>query len=526
MQEGMSTPFARVLAALAARNATGRLTVTAGEAVRELYLKTGELVQASSRLSEEALGAVLLRSGMLDVEDLAPALEQAAAEGRQLGDVLIAAGRLSPMDVVEALERQVRLRATNCLRLETFDHRFDEGAQPPVQFQVRIPVPAFLYEAVGEAMPVGRMRETLGLTGESRVKLALDPDEALEGLGAGPKAARQVRRMPSASIGEIVAESEDGGEAIVRLVYVLWALGRLELDGAPVSPRAPPPAEPKTPPPDPAQAERSPEERSQLRERLLDQLHRGGASVAAGASGKDPASKTDVARQVVLAWLRMDRLDYFALLGLRRDAAPSDVRIAYGGMLRRLHLDAPPEDWPDQAKEAAEALLRKASLAFAVLTDAGERRAYLGHLKAAAQKPYVPDPMIVSGMTVRRAERLLGAGRYAEAAAQLRHVLEEAPKDPALHLALGRTLYEWTVKKGEDQADEAASALAEAARLDPAHDAPWLYLGLLARHRGDDAHARKMLGKALTVNPRNARAQTEMEAVGAKSGLFGKLFGK
>jgi molecular chaperone DnaJ len=62
--------------------------------------------------------------------------------------------------------------------------------------------------------------------------------------------------------------------------------------------------------------------------------------------------------------------DYYAVLGVARDAGPDDLKRAYRKLAARHHPDKNPDD------QAAEAAFREASEAYAVLSDASKRRHY------------------------------------------------------------------------------------------------------------------------------------------------------
>src|SRR4051812_38144695 len=114
------SPGPRTVADLLLRHAearaTGTLTLGRGQVRKQLELRDGLLVSADSNLREEALGAVLVATGVLDEQRLGELLAEVKKRGRKMGTVLLELGWVGPADVLAALGEQVRMRAVSCLR--------------------------------------------------------------------------------------------------------------------------------------------------------------------------------------------------------------------------------------------------------------------------------------------------------------------------------------------------------------------------------------------------------------------------
>ncbi|RME57346.1 MAG: J domain-containing protein, partial [Caldilineae bacterium] len=75
----------------------------------------------------------------------------------------------------------------------------------------------------------------------------------------------------------------------------------------------------------------------------------------------------------------MEYQDYYARLGVPRDADPESIKRAYRSMARRFHPDVNPDN-PE-----AERVFKEINEAYAVLSDPEKRRRY-DHLGAAWQQ--------------------------------------------------------------------------------------------------------------------------------------------
>src|ERR687892_475324 len=91
----------------------------------------------------------------------------------------------------------------------------------------------------------------------------------------------------------------------------------------------------------------------------------------------------------------MTTQDYYAVLGVQRNAAPDDIKKAYRKLALQYHPDRNPGD------KAAEDRFKEAAEAYAVLADADKRHLYdrFGHagLGAAATGGAGFDPSVFTG---------------------------------------------------------------------------------------------------------------------------------
>jgi hypothetical protein len=87
---------------------TGILRLRRDEVEKNVYIKDGRLVFATSTDRDDRLGHVLLRNGKIGIERLTEATERSLREGKRLGGVLVESGYLKPADLVQGVVDQVR----------------------------------------------------------------------------------------------------------------------------------------------------------------------------------------------------------------------------------------------------------------------------------------------------------------------------------------------------------------------------------------------------------------------------------
>jgi hypothetical protein len=99
---------------------TGTLLVSAGEVVKSIYFRDGEIVSCTSTNPKEFLGHFLVSHGYLDETSLAAAVSEQEKTGELLGNILVEQGAISTRD----LERMLALKAEESI-FELF--HWDEG---------------------------------------------------------------------------------------------------------------------------------------------------------------------------------------------------------------------------------------------------------------------------------------------------------------------------------------------------------------------------------------------------------------
>jgi len=105
-----TTPLSDVLEQLRQHKATGTLTVRNSAAEKCVYMKTGQIVFASSTAVQDRLGEVLVRNGKITRENLDHALSilRKNAGFKKLGAIMVENGLVSPKDLFAGLKIQVK----------------------------------------------------------------------------------------------------------------------------------------------------------------------------------------------------------------------------------------------------------------------------------------------------------------------------------------------------------------------------------------------------------------------------------
>ncbi|MBS1192814.1 MAG: response regulator, partial [Nitrospirae bacterium] len=103
---------------------------TAEKVVKKVYFKNGDIVFASSSLTEDRLGDFLLRTGKLTQAQFDASTEIIKQTGKKQGAILVERGFIKPQDLVNAVKDQVKRIILMLFSLRMGSYRFDEAPLP------------------------------------------------------------------------------------------------------------------------------------------------------------------------------------------------------------------------------------------------------------------------------------------------------------------------------------------------------------------------------------------------------------
>jgi len=123
------TPLVDVLEQLRQRKATGTLTVTSGEVKKCIFIKTGQIVFATSTSADDRLGEILVRTGKLKPENLvyATQLYNKNAGLKKLGAILVENGLIASKDLFGGLKAQVKDIIFSLVLLNEGNYQFEDS---------------------------------------------------------------------------------------------------------------------------------------------------------------------------------------------------------------------------------------------------------------------------------------------------------------------------------------------------------------------------------------------------------------
>jgi hypothetical protein len=338
-----STDAAALIARMFAHEFTGRIVFYRGprpEVEKVIYFDGGRPVFASSDQPEDRMGELLYREGKITREQYERSRDVVFEQGRRMGEILVDRGFLKRRELLPAVRRHVEDIIYSLFGWESGEYRIvpGDGASAERIRLSRHPA-AMVLEGIRRKLDLGALERLLGPP--TTVVEIGDRDKAgtvisVADLSVDERAALQALDG-SVDLGHVARTSGAGLAAVYQLAWALTLLG------------------------------------------IATVRRRGGDDDDAPAL----VGETDLAidRERVRGRHRLvAEADYFALLGVRRDATAFEIRRAYEGARRDFDAEAfPPELRTELGVELAEigAVLEEA---YRVLRDDVLRHEYLENL--------------------------------------------------------------------------------------------------------------------------------------------------
>jgi len=130
----VETPFPDVIAVLRQNRATGTLTCGTGTDARSVYVKSGQIIFATSKDEQDRLGEVMVSAGKITRSQLerALSLSQKSAGLKKIGAIFVENGFVTPKDLFNGLKLQVRRIIHHLFLMTEGPYQFEERMPPDV----------------------------------------------------------------------------------------------------------------------------------------------------------------------------------------------------------------------------------------------------------------------------------------------------------------------------------------------------------------------------------------------------------
>ena len=141
---------------------SGQLAIVDGTARKTIYFKRGDVRTAASNVTEDRLGAILYRFGVVNDEQLQEAAANASQGSAKLGQILVEKGVLTPHDLYTYVRKQVEEIFFSVLVMHAgafYFYRTDEDHGPISQLSLS--TKQLLFDGVRRIDELGYFREKL-----------------------------------------------------------------------------------------------------------------------------------------------------------------------------------------------------------------------------------------------------------------------------------------------------------------------------------------------------------------------------
>jgi hypothetical protein len=332
---------AMLLARMFAQGATGRIAFRRDEVETIVHFDHGRPVFASSNEPRDRMGELLLREGKITASQYERCQTVVAESGRRMGEILVDFGYLKRRELLPAVRRHVEDLVYSLFGWERGTYTITMDAEPCAE-RIRLSrhPAALILEGVRRKFDRSSLER---LIGPPSTVVEVRDRERLGGVVHMGDLAPEERAALATFDGQadLAQVARTAGVDITDVLPLAWALCVLGL----------------------ATARR------------------------ADAEAPDEATaligETDLAidrERVRARWQLVTDADYFALLGVRRDATGFEIRRAYQSARRDFAADCFPSDLRRELARELDEIAQVLDEAFRVLRDDRLRKTYLANL--------------------------------------------------------------------------------------------------------------------------------------------------
>ena len=212
---------------MAARRATGTLTVSGRTTRKTVDFRDGRVQFATSNNRDDRFSQILLRSGVVPVRQVLRALEMAMASRDRLGEVMVRLKIMTPEDIDQWVRVQVHEILLSLFDRTTGAWTFAPGPVGVESISLDLPGDVLVIEGLRRIASWARIYEEVGgLNAEYLATARAAPIAASMPLKPGEKRLLEMCRTPTA-LGEMCEASDMGDFHVCRSVWGLLIVGAL-----------------------------------------------------------------------------------------------------------------------------------------------------------------------------------------------------------------------------------------------------------------------------------------------------------
>ncbi|MBZ0236835.1 MAG: hypothetical protein K8M05_31190, partial [Deltaproteobacteria bacterium] len=341
IQRGVSDAAA-LIARMFASDFTGKILFRRGATELVIHVESGRPVFASSNLAHDRMGELLLREGKITAEQLARCRDLVRDTGRRMGEILVERGFLKRRELLPAVRRHVEDIIYSLFAWDHGEYRIvaGDGASGERIRLSRHPA-AMVLEGVRRKLDRATLERLLGP--QTAVVEAGDREKLAAIIGVADLSAEERAALAAFDgTADLAHVSRATGADLLNVYQLAWGLHLLGL----------------------------------VTTRRRAGEDDGDAPALVGESDLAIDRERVRARHALV----LDA-DYFALLGVRRDASGFEIKRAYEAARRDFAADTFPAELRKELAVELDDIAQVLDEAYRVLRDDSLRTKYVSHLR-------------------------------------------------------------------------------------------------------------------------------------------------
>lgn len=460
----------KILVYLKRNRKTGTLSLTTPVFRKNIYLHMGDAIFASSTYADDRLGEMLLKADKITVEQYDRSVELLKSSKKRQGAILVELGYITPKDLFWGVKYQVKEIIHSMFQIEHAEFEFTEGSIPTQEvITLKMSMGNLIYEGVKKIENWTRIRSEMPDTA-SVFKLSDDPLTLFQDIELSSQDKKILSMIDGKkSIGEIIEGSWMGSFEALRILYVLWSIGIVELKTS-------------------APAEGKGEKTVDLNEMLR------------------PLSEEEEAllQRVDSLYSRLGSIRITELLDIDESADDDTVKKNYFRLAKEFHPDRYFGFTDESVKAKLTAIFDALAGAYDSLKDEKRRKLYFKSLKTGkkVKETRGPDESGKAEEQYKKGVEEFKKGNYLGAVEHLRWATNMMPKNTGYwnYLSLAYSRMPGKLKEAEE-------SLSTAIKLEPSNADLLSNLGLIYMKAGVKKRAQSSFEKALKIDPKNEKAK-------------------
>jgi tetratricopeptide (TPR) repeat protein len=444
---------------------TGTLTIKNKGIRKDIFIKKGDMIFASSNLEEDRLGDILLREGRIDKEQFDRSSMLIRETGKRQGAILVECGFIKPAELITAVNHQVENIILSLFELTEGDFDFKKGPPSDEVITLRLSAGNLIYRGIKRVRNMRYIEGLLDLTMNATLCFSPNPLNLFQNIRFDEEDKKILSFIDGkTSLKAISAMSGLDERTALRVSAALLGTGILEFVEEGV-----------------VQIDISPEEVTE-----------------------EQKTSPGLLKKIEDMYKLYESLDYYEVLGVKAHSPDAEIRRAFYRLAKEFHPDRH-FSLKDDVKGKLHSLFSYITNAYSTLSNPQKRQQYDSSLNKRPEKKVSSEELAAGKFREGRDE--FRAGRFDEAS---RLFSEAAYLDAAkmeYHYYQGLCL----LKSGKIK--DAERALSRALRHDPSNPDVLSELGHIFLSLGFPLRAKGNFTKALSIDPSNKRAKEGMEMV-------------
>lgn len=467
--------FPTLLKELFEENETGRLFVKKMGLWVEVYFRNGYPIGASSNSSEELLGSILLKKGLISVDDHIKAMEVLkGGEEFHVGEYMLTNKLLTFEQLFMVLKEQIELRILKLFLLQQANYKFFRGDLFKGKYPIKIHPARLIWKGIWEKCDVNIVANYLLKFQEFIIRINPKWTTVWELLPSDKLKFRNLRKeIEGKSLQETLNIWKYNIPDITRMIFLCLTLDMISF----------------------IKKEEYEQDVESVEEEASLQLRR-------------------TIEEIEDTYIKFLDADYYTILGVERNIPIRELDGIIKKNLERYNPSNFPNSLPPSVYKKLVMIEKMIREAGDTLSDQEKRKEYNLKLKTIEEEENLKRYMKIESENIFKYGRdLLKNKKYEEAEKFLTRAFELDPNSPYILSYLGWAIYKNSEKSGEKGIERAINYLKHALDLKPNFDIPHHFLGLIYMAQNNLEEARNHFFLAVKINPQNKQAEKELQKI-------------